>query len=843
METPASSFKLRANAPEGRKRFPIKSRRRVSLILPLVVAMLVAGSVSAGTIVNFNTSVGSFDVELYDTTMPTTVANFLSYVNAGSYTSSIIHRSTTYNPSEIQIVQGGGYYVSANQLLSIPTSAPIILESGGVGNVRGTIAMARGAATDSATGQFFFNVQSNAALDGNYAVFGNVVGTAGLAALDAIGAVPVYDCTGQLGAAFGELLLTAPSLDVASFVMVNSVAVVPEPPPLLPLDTDNDGVNDLREVGDGTDPNDPSSFNPLSVGLVACYPFDGNANDESGFGDSGSVAGSAALTWNRFGHAESAYLFDGESQYITTTGSYLPRNAEPRSVSLWVRADELPTQPTISIPLAWGANADNQAFGIIMGPEIPAKWGVQFWGGGQDTMSDVNVEQKWHHLAAVYDGNNVELYVDGVNRLTSNKSTSTGAGGLSIGAGVERFVSSSSPGFKGAIDDIRIYNRALSTSDVRNLYYEEAFPAAQRTFIASNPDRFGLFSESDYLANRESGQADVTANPATFNLFTQSQFDSNRISGQTDVTTDPASFSLFTQSEYESFGTLRFRNGQSDVTTNPAAFNLFTQNQVAESYTEGQNSVLQSIPSVDFSVPASTPFRVTLSGQNVIGVVVDDTESPLPDNWRLDEQAGQLIGSVVGSNSISVVLEGEMAGGAPAIRIPLTFYPQTGQTIAPFARIPTQAFRLAPLTVTPPAASSGFAVVLSVKSGPATIVDNQVTFTGVGKVVLAANQAGNKDIKAAPEVTTSFLVTKGRQNMRFSPLSSIPFVQGGTFRLSATTTSALPIAYSSSNPRVISISGSTATIVGRGVATIRATQSGDSNWAPATPISRATRIY
>jgi cyclophilin family peptidyl-prolyl cis-trans isomerase len=212
----------------------VKSRRRVSLILPLMVAMLVAGSASAGTIVNFNTSVASFDVELYDTTMPTTVANFLSYVNAGSYTSSIIHRSTTYNPSDIQIVQGGGYYVSANQLLlSIPTSAPIILESGSVGNVRGTIAMARGAATDSATSQFFFNLQSNAALDGNYAVFGNVVGTAGLAALDAIGAVPVYDCTAQLGAAFSELPLTAPSLDVTSLVMVNSVAVVPEPSPLL----------------------------------------------------------------------------------------------------------------------------------------------------------------------------------------------------------------------------------------------------------------------------------------------------------------------------------------------------------------------------------------------------------------------------------------------------------------------------------------------------------------------------------------------------------------------------------------------------------------------------------
>jgi cyclophilin family peptidyl-prolyl cis-trans isomerase len=204
------------------------SRRRVSRILPFVAVMLVAGSAPAGTIVRFDTNVASFDVELYDTAMPITVANFLSYVNAGSYTSSIIHRSTTYNPSDIQIVQGGGYFISANQVLSIPTNAPIILESGSVGNVRGTIAMARGAATDSATSQFYFNVQNNPALDGSYAVFGNVVGAAGLAALDAIGAVPVYDCTVQLGAAFSELPLTAPSLDASSLVMVNSV---PEPQP------------------------------------------------------------------------------------------------------------------------------------------------------------------------------------------------------------------------------------------------------------------------------------------------------------------------------------------------------------------------------------------------------------------------------------------------------------------------------------------------------------------------------------------------------------------------------------------------------------------------------------
>jgi len=203
-------------------------RHTCRLLLAIVATVLPAAS-RAGTVVHFDTNVGAFDVELYDTAMPITVANFLAYVNAGSYTSSLIHRSTTYNPTDIQIVQGGGYYLSGSTLVNVPTNAPIVLESGTVGNVRGTIAMARGAATDSATSQFYFNVQSNPALDGNYAVFGNVVGAAGLTALDAIGAVPVYDCSVQLGSAFAELPLTAPSLDPASLVLVKSVVAVPEP--------------------------------------------------------------------------------------------------------------------------------------------------------------------------------------------------------------------------------------------------------------------------------------------------------------------------------------------------------------------------------------------------------------------------------------------------------------------------------------------------------------------------------------------------------------------------------------------------------------------------------------
>ena len=203
-------------------------RPLLSLVAPVV---LLAASLpaTAGSLVRFATNVGEFDVELYDAAMPITVANFLTYVNADRYDSTIIHRSTTYNPADIQIVQGGAYLLSSGSLLPVTTDPPIVLESGSATNVRGTIAMARTSAPNSATSQFFFNVQSNPALDGNYAVFGNVVGATGLAAIDAIGAVPVYDVSVQLGAAFSELPLLNPALDPSNVVLVQSVNVVPEP--------------------------------------------------------------------------------------------------------------------------------------------------------------------------------------------------------------------------------------------------------------------------------------------------------------------------------------------------------------------------------------------------------------------------------------------------------------------------------------------------------------------------------------------------------------------------------------------------------------------------------------
>ena len=151
------------------------------------------------TIVEFQTVMGNFEVNLYDNNTPQTVTNFLEYVNNGDYTSSVIHRSA---PGFV--IQGGGFvYNMALPLGEVPTR-PAVVNEPVYSNVRGSIAMAKvGGNPNSATNQWFFNLANNAGnLDfqnGGFTVFGEVVGN-GMDVVDAIAALPVYDFGGATGA-------------------------------------------------------------------------------------------------------------------------------------------------------------------------------------------------------------------------------------------------------------------------------------------------------------------------------------------------------------------------------------------------------------------------------------------------------------------------------------------------------------------------------------------------------------------------------------------------------------------------------------------------------------------
>ena len=148
--------------------------------------------IADATIVEFQTVMGDFEVNLFDSDTPETVTNFLEYVNNGAYTNSVYHRSV---PGFI--VQGGGFfYDMALPLETIPSNPPVINEPV-FSNVRGTIAMAKlSGDPDSATSQWFFNLADNSAnLDSQnegFSVFGQVVGD-GMDVIDAIAALPIYN--------------------------------------------------------------------------------------------------------------------------------------------------------------------------------------------------------------------------------------------------------------------------------------------------------------------------------------------------------------------------------------------------------------------------------------------------------------------------------------------------------------------------------------------------------------------------------------------------------------------------------------------------------------------------
>jgi cyclophilin family peptidyl-prolyl cis-trans isomerase len=152
---------------------------------------------SDATIVQFETVLGDFEVNLYDNATPQTVSNFLSYVENLNYSNSFFHRSV---PGFI--VQGGGFVTDQDaQISSITSNAPVSNEPT-YSNVRGTIAMAKlERDANSATNEWFFNLVNNAEnLDnqnGGFTVFGEITGD-GMAILEALAELPTYDFGGAL---------------------------------------------------------------------------------------------------------------------------------------------------------------------------------------------------------------------------------------------------------------------------------------------------------------------------------------------------------------------------------------------------------------------------------------------------------------------------------------------------------------------------------------------------------------------------------------------------------------------------------------------------------------------
>ena len=279
-----------------------------TLIIMALCAALLPTLSAANTFLRMQTDLGGVDIELFDTAAPNTVLNFLEYVNADYYNGTFISRRT--DPTDPQtgfgVLQMGGYVFDPNRgtftsnlgIYHIPVDLtdPVLgvpLETG-ISNTRGTLAMARGAATNSAASDFFFNLTDNNiddpannktsldTLNGGYAVFGQVV--AGIEVIDAVAALQTCKDIGYILPAPCNGFPNVPLIDIYTVNGDGGVFTTPIQQGNLVnfnnigTDGDGDGIIDKVEdaapnAGDGNN----DSFQDSTQASVAS--FQGNSGN------------------------------------------------------------------------------------------------------------------------------------------------------------------------------------------------------------------------------------------------------------------------------------------------------------------------------------------------------------------------------------------------------------------------------------------------------------------------------------------------------------------------------------------------------------------------------------
>jgi hypothetical protein len=209
-------------------------------------------------------------------------------------------------------------------------------------------------------------------------------------------------------------------------------------------------------------------------GLVGWWPFNGNANDESGNGNNGTVNG-ATLTTDRFGVANKAYSFDGVDDFIEFGDIQSLNNSNAFSVSVFFNYNNFPSFPNDWYTVvADGSYADLDGWGILIKSD-------QILMRELDNFNGLNLNynfslNNWYHIAATCESDSIKLFINGQflggyfnlqPNLTLNTSNS-----FRVGNGTINNVPANSWPyyFSGKIDDLGLWNRALTNCEINNLY-------------------------------------------------------------------------------------------------------------------------------------------------------------------------------------------------------------------------------------------------------------------------------------------------------------------------------------------------------------------------------------
>ncbi len=250
------------------------------------------------------------------------------------------------------------------------------------------------------------------------------------------------------------------------------------------------GSGNEQQASKPTEPEKPAEPQEpafMKEGLVAYYPFNGNAKDESGNGNDGKTSNDLVFTEGlneKQGHA--AFL-NGISDPINCGRNEILYPNDKISISAWISS----TDSRGWIVSKWNdLSGYTQTYGLILENGEPIFW----LNGETNSFDDLNLKAEkfigdgeWHHVIATWDKmageNNMKIYIDGVlaaQKTTPARDLTTKSSDVLIGGSVG---TSKSKFFNGSIDDVRIYNRALTEKQAKALYEWEKPKAEEPAFM------------------------------------------------------------------------------------------------------------------------------------------------------------------------------------------------------------------------------------------------------------------------------------------------------------------------------------------------------------------------
>ena len=208
-------------------------------------------------------------------------------------------------------------------------------------------------------------------------------------------------------------------------------------------------------------------------GLVGWWPFNGNANDESGNGNDGTING-ASITTDRFGNSGKAYSFNGINQWIEVQDNQSLDITQSITIAAWIYKPQFEQRYEAVLTKDFnGTNTQNINYKF----QISEINGMMFFTSRGNTLCyfDTNA---WHYFVGICTMDSIKIYLDNIllnssyNQFNNNDLANTNLpltiGRLSysepISVGNERMY------FNGKIDDIGIWNRALSEVEISELY-------------------------------------------------------------------------------------------------------------------------------------------------------------------------------------------------------------------------------------------------------------------------------------------------------------------------------------------------------------------------------------